>query len=155
MAGQTGRHDRRPRRVILPRDVRRAIVEHARADLPDECCGLLVGRLSGSTTSVVAAVPMRNVAASPVRYRIDDRQHIDLRRFLRRFSPPLLVVGVYHSHPDGRPEPSATDVAEAYYPDWTYVIVGLKGSRARIRAFALEQARMVPVPMLSGSDASR
>ena len=99
------------------------------------------------TATAAAARPMRNVAASPVRYRIDDREHIELRRALRRFRPALAVVGVYHSHPDGAPRPSRTDVAEAYYPEWAYVIVGLGEGRVRLRAFALDGARMAPLTL--------
>lgn len=118
---------RQPAR-LLPAAVRRAIVAHARRDAPLECCGLLVGR----GRSVIAAMPMRNTAASPTRFRLDDREHIELRRTLRRFEPPLEILGVYHSHPRGPAVPSSTDVAEAHYPEWLYVIVGLRGVRAEV-----------------------
>jgi proteasome lid subunit RPN8/RPN11 len=99
--------------VALPRAVRRAIVMHARREAPRECCGLLVG----CGREVAFAVACTNVARSETRYRIAPREHIDLRRALRAFSPPLDIVGVYHSHPRGRPVPSPTDVVEAAYPD--------------------------------------
>lgn len=126
----------------LPIDVRRAIVAHARRERPHECCGLLVG----DDHHVVAAVPMRNVADTPrTRFRIDDRDHIALRRLLRDSAPDRRIVGVYHSHPDGPAEPSARDLAEAHYPDWLYVIVGFAGDRAQVRGFALESGRMRPI----------
>jgi proteasome lid subunit RPN8/RPN11 len=55
-----------------------------------------------------------------------------VRRTLRRFEPPLEILGVYHSHPRGPAVPSSTDVAEAYYPEWLYVIVGLQGARVHV-----------------------
>lgn len=126
----------------LPIDVRRAIVAHARRDRPRECCGLLVG----DQRAVAIAVPMRNAAATPrTRFRIDDSDHIALRRLLRAASPRRHIVGVYHSHPAGPPVPSARDLAEAHYPDWIYVIVGFAGERARVRAFALESGRLRPI----------
>jgi proteasome lid subunit RPN8/RPN11 len=121
-------------RVVLPPAVRRAIVAHARDAQPAECCGVLVGR----GRRVAFAVRMRNVAASPTRYRLDDRAHIDLRKTLRAFRPPLAIVGVYHSHPEGRPDPSPTDLAEAHYPEWVHVIVG--GGR-QLRAFRIVGGR--------------
>lgn len=128
--------------LALPTDVRRAIVAHARRERPHECCGLLVG----DDRQVVAAVPMRNVAETPrTRYRIDDREHIALRRSLRDSAADERVVGVYHSHPEGPAEPSARDLAEAHYPDWLYVIVGFSGDRAHVRGFALEPGRMRPI----------
>jgi len=129
--------------------VRRAIVAHARRDRPHECAGFLIGR----GRRVIAAAPMENVAASPVRYRIDDAAHIDLRRTLRALSPPLEIVGVYHSHPTGDPVPSPTDIAEAHYPDWFHVIVGLKAGRARVRAFAIGRGNVRELTIVSGAAA--
>ena len=141
---QEGGAGRRPVTVppfVLPDDARRTIVDHATRDRPLECCGLLVGR----DRTVIAAVPMRNAAASASRFRVDDREHIALRRALRLISPPAHVIGVYHSHPAGPARPSPTDLAEAHYPDWLYVIAGFVGSRVQVRGFMLEAGRMSPV----------
>jgi proteasome lid subunit RPN8/RPN11 len=66
---------------------------------------------------------------------------------IRGFVPAISIIGVYHSHPLGDPVPSPTDIAEAMYPDWIYVIVGLKGGRARVGAFSLRAARVRVVPI--------
>ena len=76
------------------------------------------------------------------RREVDDAAHVDVRRVLRRFDPPLGIAGVYHSHPRGPAEPSATDVAEAYYPEWIYLIVGLGGARPELRAFRIAGGRV-------------
>lgn len=120
-------------RFTAPAAVRRAMILHARREQPNECCGFLLGRGS----RIQYALPMQNVSASATRYRIDDAAHIVLRRWLRGMSPPLSIVGVYHSHPAGDAEPSDTDVREAMYPEWVYVIVGLRGDRPAVRAFGL------------------
>jgi proteasome lid subunit RPN8/RPN11 len=123
---------RRPRACRVDARVIRAIRLHARAAHPEECCGLLLG----SRGMIRFAVTMRNVDAAPRRrYRIDDRSHLALRRLLRDMQPPLHIVGVYHSHPDGAPAPSPSDIAEAYYPDWIHVIAGVQRTRVRMRAF--------------------
>jgi proteasome lid subunit RPN8/RPN11 len=124
--------------VILPPAVRRAIVAHARATLPDECCGLLLGRGS----RVDYALPVANVAASPTRFQLDPRAHIDVRRILRNLAPALEIVGVYHSHPHGDAQPSSTDVREAAYRNWLHVIVGLAGSRSSLGAFRIRSGRV-------------
>jgi proteasome lid subunit RPN8/RPN11 len=129
--------------LVLPEQVRRSIVAHARREAPRECCGLLIGRAG----VVSHAVEMRNTAASRTRYRLDPREHIDVRRVLRAFRPPLDIVGVYHSHPDGSAEPSATDLAEALYAEWTYVIVGLAGNKTRLAAFHLQGSTSRPVTL--------
>lgn len=127
--------------VVLPRSVRRTMVEHARRERPLECCGLLVGK----DARVDEAIPMRNVANSPTRFRLDDREHIDLRRVVRQRVPPQAIIGVYHSHPAGPPTPSPLDVAEAYYPEWIYVIVGFRHERARVRGFSIKDGQVRPV----------
>jgi proteasome lid subunit RPN8/RPN11 len=126
---------------VLPPAVRKAMADHARRDRPLECCGLLVGR----GRSVTGAVPMRNVEASATRFRLDDREHIALRRALRLVSPPLHVMGVYHSHPEGPARPSITDLAEAFYPEWLYIVVGMAGHRVRVRGFVIEAGGMRPI----------
>ena len=123
----------RPRVLQMPAGIVRSLVLHARHARPRECCGLLVG----SGPRVVLAVPLRNMARGQTRYRIDPREHVALRRVVRETSPQLAIVGVYHSHPRGRAYPSETDVAEALYPDWVHVIVGLGGGRAAVSAFAI------------------
>ena len=137
--------------VVLPRAVRRAIVDHARREAPLECCGLLVGR--GRT--VAFAVACTNAARSKTRYRIHPREHIGMRRALRAFSPPLAIVGVYHSHPLGRAEPSPTDVAEASYPDWVHVIVALGTSRPAIGAYQIRNGNVRALPLHARVPANR
>ena len=127
-------------RLTIPGDVVRAIVRHARAERPRECCGFLVG--GGKRVQFAVAAP--NVTASRSRYRIDDSTHIELRRALRRFSPRLEIVGVYHSHPSGDPRPSPTDVAEAFYPDWIHLIVGMQ-SGISVRAYRIRGGRVQSV----------
>lgn len=102
----------------------------------------------GTRREILFAVAMANVSPHPaVRYRLDDRAHIELRRVLRAMAPPLVIRGVYHSHPKGDPAPSTTDVAEALYPDWLHVIVGMRDGRARMRAYRIRQGRVRAQPL--------
>lgn len=124
--------------VRAPALVRRAIIRHALETRPEECCGFLIGR----GREILAVLPMRNVASTPeTRYKVDDAAHVDARRVLRRIVPPIGIVGVYHSHPRGAARPSTVDLAEALYPDWLYVIVGLAGRRPDLRAFRIIRGR--------------
>jgi proteasome lid subunit RPN8/RPN11 len=129
--------------LVLSSAVRRAVIGHARRDWPMECCGFLIG----SRRAVCFAMPAINVAKSRTRYRIDDRAHVELRRVLRRVSPTLEIRGIYHSHPVGAAVPSETDLAEAFYPEWVHVIVGLGGRRASMRAYWIRGGRAFVVPL--------
>ena len=119
--------------IAIAPAVRRAIVAQARRESPRECCGLLVG----DRTGVRFAVALRNLETGTTRYRVDDAWHLALQRMLRQFSPGLSIVGVYHSHPAGPAEPSPTDLNEAAYPEWAYVIIGLAARPPAIRAFRI------------------
>lgn len=134
-------------RWVLPAGLRRAIIAHARAEAPQECCGLLVGR----ARTVRHLVPMRNATDGDrrARFLIDPAAHVELQRVLRAVLPPLEVVGVYHSHPRGRARPSETDVAEAFYADWLYVVAGLR-PRAMVAAFQIADGKARPVALTTG-----
>ncbi|HVC20859.1 MAG TPA: M67 family metallopeptidase [Vicinamibacterales bacterium] len=124
-------------RVRIARGALRAILAHARAAAPDECCGLLVGRPDG----IERAVAARNLSDSRTRYLIDPRQHFAAIRAAREAG--RAVVGFYHSHPSSAPIPSDRDLAEATYPDAVYLIAGRtpRGTLSRVRAFRLEAGR--------------
>lgn len=131
--------------VAMPGALRRAIAAHARRDAPNECCGLLLGK----DRRVLFALPMLNVDPHPVsRFRIDDGAHIAVRRWVRRLAPSLDIVGVYHSHPRGPAAPSASDLAEAHYEEWVYVILDLAGQRARLSAFEIRDGKATRVPVI-------
>jgi proteasome lid subunit RPN8/RPN11 len=118
-------------RLTVSRAVKRALIAHADREHPRECCGFLLGRGRRVSYAVAAA----NVAQGNSRYRIDDREHLQLRKRLRSFVPSIEIVGVYHSHPTGSAAASETDIAEAMYPDWVYVIVGPRSPHRSVRAF--------------------
>jgi proteasome lid subunit RPN8/RPN11 len=108
-----------------------AVLAHALGARPSECCGVLLGK----DGEVVEAVSTGNLAESPNRFLIDPRDHINARRAAR--DRGLDVVGFYHSHPGSTGEPSATDLAEASYPDHLYLIVGLASSPPEVRLYRL------------------
>jgi proteasome lid subunit RPN8/RPN11 len=113
-----------------------AIVAHARATAPAECCGLLLGRAG----EVLASRPTRNAAEEPTRrFLIDPKDHVDGRREAR--ARGLEVIGFYHSHPNGAAEPSVTDLAEATYPDHLYAIASLAGTSPELKLFRLHDGR--------------
>lgn len=81
-----------------------AMRSHARAEQPDECCGILLG--DGGT--ILKARPVSNVHPTPrTRFTIDPQALIDAHRAAREGD--LQVLGYYHSHPNGDPTPSVRD----------------------------------------------
>jgi [CysO sulfur-carrier protein]-S-L-cysteine hydrolase len=129
-------------RVHISRDVLDAILRHARAEAPNECCGLLVG----TRRCIDESVPTRNVVASPTRYEVDPREHIALIRRLR--GTDREIVGTYHSHPASPPVPSPTDVAQAFYPDFAYLIVSLEETKTAIRGYRIRLGNVDPLDLV-------
>ena len=106
--------------VRLPRALLSRILEHVTASPELEVCGLLGGRAGAA----VSCHPVANVADHPERrFRMDPRGQIDAFRVLRAAGESLYAI--YHSHPQSPAEPSATDRAEAAYPEAATLIVSL------------------------------
>jgi proteasome lid subunit RPN8/RPN11 len=119
------------------------MIAHAREEAPNECCGLLAGRPG----RVDAVVRCTNLDASPVRFRLDPKQHIDTNRRLR--GSACAVIGVYHSHPASPAMPSETDVAEAHYPEFVWIIVSLLRAEApEVRAYSIADGMVMPVEIV-------
>lgn len=121
------------------------MIAHAREAAPAECCGVLLG----SCGEIADVVRTRNVAGRPDRFLIDPKEHIDARREGRHRG--LETVGFYHSHPRSPARPSATDLAEASYPDHLYAIVSLRCEPAEVRIYRLEGRDFLDVPFVTVS----
>jgi proteasome lid subunit RPN8/RPN11 len=104
--------------VRLPDDLRRRIVDHCRAALPNEGCGLLA--MDGDV--VVEVYPTANDDASPLSYTIPPEEHY--RALIDVEGRGWRLGGVFHSHPSGPAVMSSLDVTRAVHPEWVYVVVG-------------------------------
>jgi proteasome lid subunit RPN8/RPN11 len=129
--------------VRISRDALDLIVSHARDAQPAECCGLLLG----NEMVIAEAVRTPNTSDDPNRFFIEPEAHIAARRQARERG--LAVVGFYHSHPHSPPVPSATDLAEASYPDHLYLIVSPARERAQIRIFRLVSGNFLETPFVT------
>ena len=127
----------RVHRVVLD-----AVVDHARAASPAECCGVLLG----SDGRIAVAVPTVNRSNDPNGFIVDPKGHIDARREARRLG--IAVVGFYHSHVRSSARPSPRDLAEASYPEHLYLIVSLATEDGEIRLFRLEADRFAEVVLM-------
>ncbi|HET7727352.1 MAG TPA: M67 family metallopeptidase [Candidatus Limnocylindrales bacterium] len=113
----------------IPAALVQAIVEHARAEYPNEACGVIVG--SGPAAEGGEPVrwePVRNAAASPYRYEI----HPDdlLRLTLATEEADEAFWAIVHSHVASPARPSPTDIGLAFYPDALYLLVSLAPEEA-------------------------
>jgi proteasome lid subunit RPN8/RPN11 len=107
------------------------VVAHARAEAPNECVGVIASR-DGEAVAVHRAT---NKAASPLRYEIDAKELFTLHETID--AAGLDLGAIYHSHTRSAPEPSQTDINLAFYPEAVYIIVGLEGEDADVRAWRI------------------
>jgi proteasome lid subunit RPN8/RPN11 len=141
----------------MPQAVLDQVHRHAEKCYPEECCGVLVGESRGSAKRVDRAVAVENAEADRPReqYQIAPTDLMRIEREARK--EELGIVGFYHSHPDSPACWSPTDLAEAHWLGYLYVITGvdlgkatsthafyLAGTREEDKRFELEEIRLGP-----------
>ena len=125
--------------LVLAADVRESLLAHAREGArespPAEVCGVLVGeRTEGGPDRVRSTRRVSNVADRPrTAYELDPTETVSTIEAVEAAGAD--VVGFYHSHPESRARPSATDRARATWTDYVYLVVGLGPDDPEIRAW--------------------
>jgi [CysO sulfur-carrier protein]-S-L-cysteine hydrolase len=107
----------------------------AHAEFPNECCGLLAGKIEAGVARAEHRYPLANAAASPVEYLSDPKEMFAAVRAMRRHG--IDVIAVYHSHPTSDPVPSKADRERNYSPDVVNLIISLKASPPTMRGWWL------------------
>jgi proteasome lid subunit RPN8/RPN11 len=163
-------------RLVLRRADLAQIAEEARRALPREACGLLLGHGDVKAGFTVTRI-LESANVAPLeeagRFEVDPALLLRTQRRLREAASasaaPERILGVYHSHPGGAPEPSATDRARAAEPGYVWLIVALAGAggaagahagksgagveaRAFLHAEGLEPARFAALALVLRDD---
>lgn len=105
------------------------MIDHARAEYPNEMCGVIVGdAYAADGGRALRWEPARNAEASPLRYAV----HPDdlLRLTLETDDADEVFWAIAHSHVRSPAVPSPTDIGVARYPDALYVLVSLSDDEA-------------------------
>lgn len=133
----------------IPRPVFEEMLAHARAGLPNEACGVIAGEQGRP----VRVYPMRNAEQSPVVYRFDEREQLQVFNQIEEKGWELL--GLFHSHTHTEAYPSPTDRAHAHwrdpvtgeevaaYPGTKYLILSLAEQEPVVRAFTFVEGEPV------------
>jgi len=120
--------------------------QHGVRDYPNECCGMLLGRSSGTDKVVTEVVALRNLRHDPDRaqellplaeperesernrFLIDPKDQLTVEKGARARGQD--VLGYYHSHPDHPARPSNYDREHAW-PAYSYVILSVERGKAK------------------------
>lgn len=114
---------------------------HLRRCLPEEACGVIIDKGDGR----LEAVAVTNALHSPVRFRMDAREQLDV--MIQMDENDWRLAGIYHSHPLGPDHPSATDLNEAAFPEALYLIWFPQADAWECRAFTLEDGSYTEIPI--------
>jgi [CysO sulfur-carrier protein]-S-L-cysteine hydrolase len=125
----------------IPRAIYEELLEHAREDAPNECCGLIGGE-DGVARTVYRA---RNAEASPLRYNLDPQDQFRIMTEMEERGEELAAI--YHSHTASPAYPSQTDINLAAYPDALYLIVSLAEGEKDLRGFRIVDGEVTEVDL--------
>ncbi len=123
------------------------IEAHARSGLPRESCGIMLGVRTDDGWQVSGIKQSNNVAPPGLcdRFEIDPALLLSTQKAARAGGPRM--IGVYHSHPTGKAEPSQIDLEAAWQTGMIWVISAVDIERIETRAYLREEAGFVPVPL--------
>lgn len=128
-------------RLVISTRHLHTVGQHASMSYPDECCGVLIGRVLGDSTVVERVLSVGNERSDSRhnRYLINPETVLAAHKEARALG--LDVVGYYHSHPDHPARPSEFDREHAW-PGVSYLIVSvMKRKVADIRSWRLADDR--------------
>lgn len=132
----------------ISQDLVEAMVAHARADHPDEACGVIAG--PAGSDHPARFIPMINAARSPTFYEFGPADLLRLYREMDALDEEPVVI--YHSHTATQAYPSRTDVAYASEPGAHYVLVSTREGNARedpveVRSFRIVDGEVSEEPI--------
>ncbi len=151
LSGQPRATRRSDRRAVLSvfvltisRELYDQIVAHARADHPDEACGVLAGPAGSDRPERFIA--MTNAERSPTFYRFDSTEQFRVwQQMDERDEEPVVI---YHSHTATEAYPSRTDIALAAEPGAHYVLVSTRDENAtEFRSFRIRDNEVTEEPV--------
>jgi len=128
--------------IEISRALYESMVQQVLSVYPIEGCGLLAGK----DVRIQQMYAVDNIRNSPIVYEMDPGQQ--LRAMIDLEENGWELMAIYHSHPNGPPTPSASDVSQAYYPDAAYVIISLIDQQhPTVRCFNIVSGKVTEIPL--------
>jgi proteasome lid subunit RPN8/RPN11 len=134
-------------KLLLPPALHSLLARAALDAFPRECCGLIEGMAVDDGLRAIALHPARNLAAAPDCFELDPADHIAAMKAAR--ANGHILIGCYHSHPNGRAAPSRSDLGGAAQENFLWLIAATDGRQCRLAAFAYRPAGFEDVVLTS------
>ncbi|MFD3431073.1 Mov34/MPN/PAD-1 family protein [Nocardia fluminea] len=130
--------------LVIRADLVDAMVAHARADHPDEACGIIAG--PEGIDRPERFVAMVNAERSPTFYRFDSGEQLRVWRAMDDADEVPVVI--YHSHTATEAYPSRTDISYAAEPDAHYVLVSTRDPQEHeLRSYRIVDGEVTEEPV--------
>lgn len=130
--------------LTISRCLRDKIIAHARADHPDEACGVVAGGIGSDRPA--RFIPMENAERSPTFYRFDSQEQLKVWREMDDRDEEAIVV--YHSHTATQAYPSRTDISYASEPQAHYVLVSTRDAETtEFRSYRIIDGEVTEEPV--------
>jgi [CysO sulfur-carrier protein]-S-L-cysteine hydrolase len=130
--------------LTIPQNLYDQIVAHARADHPDEACGVLAGPAGSDRPE--RFIPMTNAARSPTFYEFDSTEQFRVWQEMEERDEEPVVI--YHSHTATEAYPSRTDITLASEPGAHYVLVSTREpASTEFRSYRIVDGRVTEEPV--------
>lgn len=121
--------------IIRKKDVEE-MINYARAQLPNEACGLIAGREQGDERVIEKVYYLTNTDASNEHFSLNPKEQLQAVKDMRLRG--LKPVGNWHSHPASPSRPSAEDKRLAYDSKASYLILSLMEEEPILHSFHIE-----------------
>ncbi|WP_040788992.1 Mov34/MPN/PAD-1 family protein [Nocardia paucivorans] len=130
--------------LVIRADLVDAMVAHARADHPDEACGIIAGPEGSDRPERFVA--MINAERSPTFYRFDSGEQLRVWREMEAADEEPVVI--YHSHTATEAYPSRTDISYASEPNAHYVLISTRDpERHELRSYRIVEGEVTEEPV--------
>ena len=118
--------------IKCTKEIEKAIKEFGEKEYPNECCGLLFGKInSDNRKEITEILPISNAQNEENKYNrflITSKDIIKGELYARKHK--IDIIGFYHSHPDHPAKPSQFDLDHAW-PVYSYIIVSVIKGKSR------------------------
>lgn len=131
--------------IILKREQFEEIVEHAKKNLPNEDCGLLVGNISDEIRTVEKIYFLKNIDESPEHFSMDINEQFSTIKDIR--ANALKLIGNFHSHPSSPARPSEEDKRLVFDRNLSYLILSLENTPV-LKSFRYDREKNVSIEEL-------
>jgi proteasome lid subunit RPN8/RPN11 len=121
----------------LSKNVFLEIIEHAKADAPNEACGYVAAQNGVASQSI----RLTNVDNSPEHFSLDPAEQFSAARKIRNNNMQLRAV--YHSHPVSPARPSQEDIRLAFDASLSYIIVSLATLTPVVKSFLIRNGTVI------------